>query len=194
MKDNNTRYVLLGLLSHEPLSGYDIKKRIDQSISQFWNVGYSQIYPTLTLLEEEGLIEKVLSENAKGPQRNVYAITNAGKMHLEQWLLLPEEKEYTRYEILLKMFFSGKLDQAVSVQRIKAFQQRYEPMAVLMEQYAQNLKAVMGMDPDHTNFYLTVRFGQLVYNAYLTWAEEALAFFDKSKQEKAEDKHHEQDQ
>ena len=78
VKDNNTRYVLLGLLSHEPLSGYDIKKRIDQSISQFWNVGYGQIYPTLALLEKEGLIERILSENAKGPQRNVFAITNKG--------------------------------------------------------------------------------------------------------------------
>lgn len=191
VKDNNTRYVLLGLLSHEPLSGYDIKKRIDQSISQFWNVGYGQIYPTLALLEKEGLIERILSENAKGPQRNVFAITNKGHTLLEQWLLQPEEKEYTRYEILLKMFFSGKLDTAVSIQRIRAFQKRYEPISKMMALYADNLKTVMDMDPDHKHFFLTVRFGEYVYKAYLDWAEEALSMLSADEHKKTEEQNHE---
>ena len=42
-KDNTTRYIILGLLNHEPLSGYDMKKQIDIMVSQFWNVGYIQI-------------------------------------------------------------------------------------------------------------------------------------------------------
>jgi hypothetical protein len=66
-KDNTTKYILLGLLSHEPMSGYDMKKRIDTTISKFWSVGYGQIYPTLNDLEEEGLIKKVFSETSKGP-------------------------------------------------------------------------------------------------------------------------------
>lgn len=186
-KDNTTRYILLGLLNHEPLSGYDMKKNIDQTISQFWSVGFGQIYPTLALLEAEGLIEKVLSENARGPRRNVFAITESGRRQLEQWLMLPEEKEYTRYEILLKMFFAGKLDPAVSIQRVKAFQKRYEPLAKMMELFAENLKPVMDEDPDHKNFYLTVRFGQHVYNAYLDWAKEALMMLGPGKQEQTED-------
>ena len=187
VKDNTTRYVLLGLLNHEPLSGYDMKKRIDQTISHFWNIGYGQIYPTLALMETEGLIRKILSENARGPQRNVYAIAEDGRRQLEQWLMLPEEKEYTRYEILLKMFFAGKLDPQVSIQRIEAFQKRYEPHAKLMEMYSDNLKSVMDENPDHKNFYLTVRFGQHVYNAYLNWAKEALLMLGASEQTKMED-------
>ena len=46
-QQNTTAYILLGLLSHEPASGYDLKKKIDLMISQFWEVGYGQLYPTL---------------------------------------------------------------------------------------------------------------------------------------------------
>ncbi len=190
-KDNTTRFILLGLLSHEPMSGYDMKKRIDTTISKFWSVGYGQIYPTLNDLEEEGLIKKVMSETSKGPTRNVYAITSAGTEHLEKWLLLKEEREYTRYEILLKLFFGGKLDPAVSMQRIETFARQHEQGLKMLDLFGENLKQVMEKDPDHLYYYMTVRFGQYVYKAYLDWAQEALKMLS-AKQEESEEKSHEQ--
>ncbi len=190
-KDNTTKYILLGPLSHEPMSGYDMKKRIDCMISKFWSVGYGQIYPTLNDLEEAGLIEKVISETSKGPTRNVYAITSAGMDHLEKWLLLPEEREYTRYEILLKLFFGGKLDPAVSMQRIEAFTRQHEQDLKMLDLFGENLKQVMDKDPDHLYYYMTVRFGQYVYKAYLDWAQEALEMLG-ANQEESEEKSREQ--
>ncbi len=57
-----TRFVILGLLNEEPLSGYDIKKIIDIRMSFFWQESYGQIYPELGKLREEGLIEQVIDE------------------------------------------------------------------------------------------------------------------------------------
>ncbi len=68
-KTNTTIYIILGLLEHEDLSGYDIKKKIDYMISHFWDVGYGQIYPTLKTLEAEGLITKIYSGSSKGPEK-----------------------------------------------------------------------------------------------------------------------------
>ena len=191
-KDNTTRYILLGFLSHEPMSGYDMKKRIDGTVSQFWSVGYGQIYPTLSGLEEEGLIEKVLSESSRGPTRNVYAITPSGREYLKKWLLMPAEKEYVRYEILLKLFFGGKLNPETSMQRIEAFRKRYEQDLNLLNLFEGNLKQVMDQDPDHKNYYVTVRFGQYVYKAYLDWAQEALGMLNATQNEESEDESHEQ--
>lgn len=39
--------VILGLLSHEELTGYEIKKRIDTALKYFWGASYGSIYPTL---------------------------------------------------------------------------------------------------------------------------------------------------
>ncbi|MDE6129590.1 MAG: PadR family transcriptional regulator, partial [Lachnospiraceae bacterium] len=42
--------VILGLLSHEPLTGYDIKKRIDGAIRFFWKGSFGSIYPALNTM------------------------------------------------------------------------------------------------------------------------------------------------
>jgi len=39
--------VILGLLSHEDLTGYEIKKRIDTGLKLFWSASFGSIYPTL---------------------------------------------------------------------------------------------------------------------------------------------------
>lgn len=83
-----TRYVILGLLNEEPLSGYDIKKIIDIRMSFFWQESYGQIYPELSKLREEGLIELTAggqNEMAKHDYENMPdspwdAVIEAGKM------------------------------------------------------------------------------------------------------------------
>lgn len=172
-KENTTRFILLGLLSHADMSGYDMKKRMDLSVSHFWNVGFGQIYPTLKELSAEGLVQKKEFPPEKGPGKIVYSITEQGREALSGWLRLPEEKEYTRYELLLKLFFSASLPVEYTLQRIQAFQSRHERNLFLMEQFTQELKSILGTEPDHTYYYLTALFGQYVYQAYLSWAKEA---------------------
>jgi ABC-type antimicrobial peptide transport system permease subunit len=55
-KENKARFVILGLLAHEPMSGYDIKKRIEYSISNFYDISYGQIYPELARMEVANLL------------------------------------------------------------------------------------------------------------------------------------------
>ena len=56
--NTKTDHILLGLLRHEPMTGYDMKKRIDNPIGLFWQAGYGSIYPALTRLEEQGYVSK----------------------------------------------------------------------------------------------------------------------------------------
>lgn len=52
-----TEYVILGLLSESPLTGYQIKRIIDVRFHFFWNESYGQLYPALKSLNATGLIE-----------------------------------------------------------------------------------------------------------------------------------------
>jgi len=45
-KENKTKYSILGLLSRAPMSGYDIKKLTDNSISHFWHENFGHITPS----------------------------------------------------------------------------------------------------------------------------------------------------
>jgi DNA-binding PadR family transcriptional regulator len=42
---NGTRQVVLGFLTWRPMSGYDIKKIVEQSVSNFWSESYGQGWP-----------------------------------------------------------------------------------------------------------------------------------------------------
>jgi Predicted transcriptional regulators len=178
-KDNKTAYIILGLLQHEDLSGYDIKKKIDYMISHFWEVGYGQIYPTLKALEERGDIKKSAAGTFKGPERNIYSITTSGKKTLQVWLAIPEVKDYTRYEILLKLFFGNMLPMQDNLERIELFQQKHIENEKTIQLFKENLKQVLSENEDHLYYYLTVLFGEKIYQAYIDWAEEAKDLLEK---------------
>lgn len=180
-KTNTTIYIILGLLEHEDLSGYDIKKKIDYMISHFWDVGYGQIYPTLKTLEAEGLITKIYSGSSKGPEKNLYSITQSGKEVLQGWLAIPETKEYTKYEILLKLFFSSSVSADENINRIDAFKTQHLQNLKMMQDFEVNLKNILQEDEDHLYYYLTVLFGEQVYKAYISWADTAVKMIRDSK-------------
>ena len=56
-KDRKIDLVILGLLSHEDLTGYDIKKQIDSGISFFWKGSFGSIYPALSEMEKSGFVK-----------------------------------------------------------------------------------------------------------------------------------------
>ncbi|MEI6580476.1 MAG: helix-turn-helix transcriptional regulator, partial [Eubacteriales bacterium] len=121
MRKKKTQFVILGLLSEDNLSGYEIKKIIDIRFGFFWNESYGQIFPELKLLEKQQFIEIVKNESDSKRDKNTYSITQKGMNALKKWLCEPVEKENVRYEILLKMYFSGLVDRNVMNIHIKEF-------------------------------------------------------------------------
>jgi DNA-binding PadR family transcriptional regulator len=103
-----TAYVILGMLSREARSGYEIKALVDETTRFFWAASYGQIYPELKRLAEAGLIEG--SDAPRGERkRTVYAITAEGEAALREWLRQAPATYEMREEGLLKLFFAGVL-------------------------------------------------------------------------------------
>jgi DNA-binding PadR family transcriptional regulator len=50
---------ILGLLKEFPLHGYELKKRLNDSLGHLWGVSYGSLYPALARLEKVGAIEAV---------------------------------------------------------------------------------------------------------------------------------------
>ena len=108
MRLSPTAYVILGMVSREPHSGYEIKAVVDNTTRFFWAASYGQIYPELKRLSEAGLVEGADAPRGER-RRTVYAITAAGESALKEWLRRPPETVEMREEGLLKLFFSGVL-------------------------------------------------------------------------------------
>lgn len=172
-KDRKIDMVILGLLFHEKLTGYDIKKRIDSSIRFFWKGSFGSIYPSLSAMEKEGLVIKAVDEeNTSKRERIVYEITDSGRKVLADWLEENTAENSIRYETLLKLFFGGAANTKVSVETIEAFENEISKDLELLKFYKSNLERVLN-ERDHIFFYLTVSFGVETYEAYLRWSKEA---------------------
>src|SRR5215475_10321367 len=72
------RFVILQLIAEKPSYGYEIIKAIGERLSGVYAPSPGVVYPTLTLLEEEGFASVTSSEGGK----KLYAITEAGKEEL----------------------------------------------------------------------------------------------------------------
>ncbi len=166
--------VILGLLSHEDLTGYEIKKRMDTSLKYFWGASYGSIYPALSDLVKRGLADK---RDGAVNKRNkiIYSITGDGRRYLKQWLQIPVEKDELRYETLLKLFFGSEGGPLQAISHIEAFREKIERELPYLTYAEDILKRNMDVDEAHKYYLLTVEFGIKTYRAYLEWCEEAKA-------------------
>ncbi|MHB9094907.1 MAG: PadR family transcriptional regulator [Eubacteriales bacterium] len=173
-KENKTLYAILGMLSHEDLTGYDIKKRIDNSIRFFWDAGFGQIYPNLKILEKEGMVTKTVEAGEHRPNRIVYAITEKGREDLKKWLAAPVGEEHVRYEILLKLFFGSLLPAEQNIKKIEDFRDRNRAYLETMQGFKSFLQDSLKESEDHLYYLLTVLLGENIYRAHVEWADEAI--------------------
>jgi DNA-binding PadR family transcriptional regulator len=62
---------VLGLLKEQPLHGYELKKRLSETLGFLWGVSYGSLYPALRRLEKSGAIEIVTPEPAPAAAKPV---------------------------------------------------------------------------------------------------------------------------
>jgi DNA-binding PadR family transcriptional regulator len=77
---------ILGLLKERSMHGYQLSKRLTDTLGGFWRVSYGSLYPTLRRLEREGAVEQVFDEETVGRRKNVYRITGEGERLFQELL------------------------------------------------------------------------------------------------------------
>ena len=70
---------ILGLLKEQTMHGYQLSKRLADTLGAFWKVSYGSLYPALKRLEREGAVESVFPRDEVGRRKNVYRITEKGE-------------------------------------------------------------------------------------------------------------------
>ena len=107
--------VCLGMLTDGEASGYDLKKRFESSFGHFFPAGYGSIYPALSTLARNGLVEfEQIPQDGK-PDRKVYTITEKGRQELLAGLANPNPSHKVRSEFLATLWFAQLLtDEQIS--------------------------------------------------------------------------------
>jgi DNA-binding PadR family transcriptional regulator len=75
----NVRAAILAVLAEAPMHGYQIMQELDERSGGVWRPSPGSVYPTLQLLEDQGLVR---GEEVEG--RRVFSLTEAGRAQAEQ--------------------------------------------------------------------------------------------------------------
>jgi PadR family transcriptional regulator AphA len=172
------RFALLGLLEDGPASGYTLTTRFDRSLRKYaWTAQQSHVYPELNRLAGEGLIE-IADEGPRG--RRTYALTDAGRAALHEWLLLPAKPRAVRDEQRVRMMLLSALTPDEAREQVRA------PLAEA-EQEAAELREMAAAADAGTHPRGRLRFGRLALemgvlqaDAQQRWARWALEQLDEA--------------
>ncbi|MGZ8997857.1 MAG: PadR family transcriptional regulator [Allosphingosinicella sp.] len=74
------RLVLLKLIADQPRHGYDLIRAIEEMTHGDYAPSPGVVYPTLTMLQDMGLVEEAKGEGA----RKVFTVTAEGRAHVEE--------------------------------------------------------------------------------------------------------------
>ncbi len=173
-KENKSKYAILGILSIQPGSGYDIKKLMEQSTINFWNESYGQIYPILKQLVAEGLTTSQTEKQEGKPERYVYTLTDKGLAELHTWLAEPVEQTAERNELLLKLFFGQQNTFAYNIEHVQQFRIVQEKLLNKYRHIEEKLKVYCAETLDLNYSLITVRYGIYRCEALLAWCDETI--------------------
>ncbi len=174
-RESRTRWVILGMLSAAPMSGYGLRKAIAGSVGHFWQESFGQLYPALRLLAAEGLVEARATQGGPGRGGATFHVTPAGRAALAAWLALPPLLPPQRNELLLKVFFAGAVPPEVTSRNLERVAATVRGELAALEEIARVLDAPgAGRHPDAPYWRLTLDFG-------LSFLRMALAWIDRTK-------------
>ena len=181
---NTLAYGLLSLLTHSPLSGYDLTQRIQP----FWPAKHSQIYPLLARLEKYGMVSCELIQQSDKPDKKVYSIQEKGFEALREWLTVPASDPVMRDELMLKAFCVSHVDPTVSRDLFAARLEHYRAKLLRLEDKIRGVRQLANADEAETppydspffGPYIMLNKGLMVCRTNIEWCEWVLSIIPHS--------------
>lgn len=178
------KYALLGFLSIDSLTGYEIENFMSVSTGYFWQAKLSQIYTTLKKLEEEGMVESLVEPQEDRPDRRVYTITEAGREDLRNWLGDPVlELDVKKDTLLLKLFFSAPMSKEVILTQLRLQRNLHQKqLNIYRTETKEHIQQTVENHPQLTTDVIlweaTRRFGEMYEAMYAQWLDETIIYIE----------------
>ena len=117
------RAAILALLGESPMHGYQIMSELSERSGGVWRPSPGSVYPTLQVLQDEGLVSSAESEGG----RRTFALTDDGRAAVETletpapWEAVADETESSAVE--LRDLVHQVIPRAVGIIRLVLFQE-----------------------------------------------------------------------
>ncbi|MCX6460817.1 MAG: PadR family transcriptional regulator [Actinobacteria bacterium] len=166
-RQSQTDLAVLGALSIEPMTGYELRQAITEVLGHFWHESFGQIYPCLANLQQLGFVRSTSADRS-----STYRITAAGRRELARRLRDEPERQQPRNATLLRVFFGASLDEddlvAILDRTERQAREQLATLAAAREQIANGTH-----NAAHGRYWLaTVSAGEHAARAQLDWVNE----------------------
>jgi DNA-binding PadR family transcriptional regulator len=161
--------LILGLLARQPMSGYDIKRLLENLEWLVSSPSFGSLYPALHAMSDQGLLTMDVVRNGNGPSRKVYRITDAGRRVLREWIAQPEKRGLSLKAFLTKLVLADNLSGA---ELVSCLQRRRSQVSA----YCDGLDRGGRENGEATDlgWRLARDYSQALADAELAWLERAL--------------------
>ena len=175
-------HAILVSLAEKASSGYELARRFDKSIGQFWTATHQQVYKVLGRMEAAGWVAVTVVEQAGRPDKKVYDLTDDGRAELADWIGQPAVPEVARSELAVKIRGASYGDPAAVADEVERHRALH---AERLDAYLANEKHEF---PDPSRLrgrrlhqWLVLRGGIALERSMTDWYDDVLAALRPSK-------------
>ncbi|SNY31440.1 PadR family transcriptional regulator [Paractinoplanes atraurantiacus] len=158
------RHAVLAALSRGEASGYELAKRFDVAVADFWSATPQQLYRDLERLERDGLVEARVVEQRRRPTKRVFTLTAAGHQALREFVREPARPAAIRDEFLVKL-------QAVESGDAGALVAGAEARLARSREKLAGYERLLAESGDDLGPYLTLMAGIMYEQQNIQWTE-----------------------
>ncbi len=163
------RHSILGLLTQQPMSGYDIKRVLKSLGWLLGNASFGSLYPALHTLLKDGLVIVEVDSRQNKPSRKIYSITKAGRQTLEEWINQPIGPHTSIKAFVLRLILADNLSQTGLIAQLY---QRRAQVATHRTALEQMVRALDGGTSSSQR--LALGYGLSMATAELAWLDSTL--------------------
>lgn len=178
---NKTAYAILGLISKQPASGYDIKQELAHTSKWYWTETNAQIYPILKRMEEQGCLTSSVDASSGARKRRIYRITPQGSEKLTDWLMQPIQATTHREEFFLKFTFGQHLTNDEMTQMVTNFQQIINEQLKTIQQTQKHIETHFKHRQDYPYLVMSYRYATDVWQAKSDWCSSTISELEHKK-------------
>jgi DNA-binding PadR family transcriptional regulator len=182
-------HYILGLLTINPQTGYDVKKHLDtEGRFERRRAPLSQIYTTLKRMTENNLVTFIEEERDGKPDLKIYSLTPEGRRLLIDFLHSPIKQafRYNESSLLFRIRYGFLVEPDVIIDQIR------DELGYRQEQISQfrprdrTIESTL-LSPDKLAYARTINdeihsYGGARMDVYVAYLQEMLAFFEKQKE------------
>jgi DNA-binding PadR family transcriptional regulator len=168
------KYAVMAALLDGGAVGYDLGKRFDITVANFWHALPQQIYAELNRMEREGLVTTTTVVQERRPNKRVFTLSDAGREALRTWAEEPSRLASIKDELLVRLYAADIVDPEALLTGIEKRLTQHEARARAYEAIREALAAGRGEEEyirttRRLGQYLPLRLGIALEREHVAW-------------------------